>query len=197
VSLVKLKTTNKLLTLFLLFNKKITGQPYNKITFVTTNNTFTNMKIEDELKSTIDYNKSTRVVLNVMYTQNVISESFNEILKPYDISGEQYNVLRILRGQKGHPANMCIIQERMLAKTSNTTRLVDKLLLKEYVTRNVCPDNRRKIEVLITQKGLDLLAELDPKVKKHEELFSKNLTPEELEQLNSLLEKYRTKQIQS
>jgi DNA-binding MarR family transcriptional regulator len=155
------------------------------------------MKIEDELKSTIDYNKSTRVVLNVMYTQNVISESFNEILKPYDISGEQYNVLRILRGQKGHPANMCIIQERMLAKTSNTTRLVDKLLLKEYVTRNVCPDNRRKIEVLITQKGLDLLAELDPKVKKHEELFSKNLTPEELEQLNSLLEKYRTKQIQS
>lgn len=151
------------------------------------------MKIEDELKSTVNYNKSTRVVLNVMYTQNVLTDSLNEILKRYEISGEQYNVLRILRGQKGHPANMCVIQERMLAKTSNTTRLVDKLLLKEYVTRNVCPDNRRKIEVLITQKGLDLLTELDPKVKEHEELFSKNLNPEELEQLNSLLEKYRTK----
>jgi DNA-binding MarR family transcriptional regulator len=151
------------------------------------------MKIEDELKSTVDYNKSTRVVLNVMYTQNVITDSFNEIIKPYDISGEQYNVLRILRGQKGHPANMCIIQERMLARTSNTTRLVDKLLLKDLVTRNVCPDNRRKIEVLITQKGLDLLTELDPKVKEHEHIFSKNLSEEELIQLNTLLEKYRTK----
>ncbi|CAN1521391.1 MarR Transcriptional regulators [Flavobacteriaceae bacterium] len=162
-------------------------------TFVSTNKTSTNMKIEEELKSTVDYNKSTRVVLNVMYTQNVITDSFNEIVKVYDISGEQYNVLRILRGQKGHPANMCVIQERMLAKTSNTTRLVDKLLLKEYVTRNVCPDNRRKIEVLITQKGLDLLIELDPKVKEHEDFFAKNLNNEELEQLNTLLEKYRTK----
>jgi DNA-binding MarR family transcriptional regulator len=151
------------------------------------------MKIEDALKSTVDYSKSTRVVLNIMYTQNVITDSFNEIIKQYDISGEQYNVLRILRGQKGCPANMCIIQERMLAKTSNTTRLVDKLLLKDLVTRNVCPENRRKIEVLITQKGLDLLIELDPKVKEHEELFAKNLNEEELEQLNTLLEKYRTK----
>jgi DNA-binding MarR family transcriptional regulator len=151
------------------------------------------MKIEQELKSKVDYNKSTRVVLNIMYTQNIINESFNEVLKPFEISSEQYNVLRILRGQKGHPANMCVIQERMLAKTSNTTRLVDKLLLKDYVTRNVCPNNRRKIEVLITQKGLDLLNELDPKVKEHEEFFSKNLNTEELEQLNTLLEKYRTK----
>jgi DNA-binding MarR family transcriptional regulator len=153
------------------------------------------MKIEDALKSTVDYSKSTSVILNVMYTQNVIIDSFNEIIKPYDISGEQYNVLRILRGQKGCPANMCIIQERMLAKTSNTTRLVDKLLLKDLVTRNVCPENRRKIEVLITQKGLDLLTELDPKVREHEESFAKNLNTEELEQLNTLLEKYRTKLI--
>lgn len=151
------------------------------------------MKIEEELKSSIDYNKTTRVVLNIMYTQNVINETFNEVIKPYDISSEQYNVLRILRGQKGQPANMCIIQERMLARTSNTTRLVDKLLLKDLVTRNVCPENRRKIEVLITQKGLDLLSELDPKVKEHEELFSKNLNEEELTQLNTLLEKYRSK----
>jgi DNA-binding MarR family transcriptional regulator len=151
------------------------------------------MKIEEELKSTIDYNNSKRVLLNIMYTQNVISESFNEIVKPYDISGEQYNVLRILRGQKGQPANMCVIQERMIAKTSNTTRLVDKLLLKNLVTRNVCPENRRKIEVLITQKGLDMLSELDPKIKQHEESFSNNLSNDELVQLNTLLEKYRTK----
>ena len=149
------------------------------------------MKIEEILKSTIPMDNSKKIILNVLYTQNVITENFNEILKPHEISGEQYNVLRILRGQKGNPANMCVIQDRMLAKTSNTTRLVDKLLLKEYVTRKVCPENRRKIEVLITQKGIDLLSALDPKVVAHEELFSNNLTLDERLQLNQLLEKYR------
>ncbi|WP_338648273.1 MarR family transcriptional regulator [Flavobacterium sp. KS-LB2] len=149
------------------------------------------MKIEEILKSTVPMDNSKKIILNVLYTQNVITENFNEILKPYEISGEQYNVLRILRGQKGNPANMCMIQERMLAKTSNTTRLVDKLLLKDLVTRKVCPENRRKIEVLITQKGLDVLAVLDPKIIEHEEFFSQNLTLEEIDQLNQLLEKYR------
>ena len=149
------------------------------------------MKIEDVIKSTVPMENSKKIILNIMYTQNILAEKFNELLKHYDISGEQYNVLRILRGQKGNPANMCVIQERMLAKTSNTTRLVDKLLLKELVTREVCPVNRRKIEVTITQKGLDVLKELDPKVKNHEESFSKNLNEEEVVLLNQLLEKYR------
>jgi DNA-binding MarR family transcriptional regulator len=149
------------------------------------------MTIEEVIKSNVELDPSKKAVLNIIYTQNVLSDHFNELLKPYDLSSEQYNVLRILRGQKGCPANMCVIQERMLAKTSNTTRLVDKLLLKEFVTREVCPDNRRKIEVSITQKGLNVLTELDPKVIEHERKFSQNLTPQELEQLNFLLEKYR------
>ena len=146
------------------------------------------MKIEEIIKSNVALKDAKKVILNVMYTQNVVNDKFNEILKPYDLSGEQYNVLRILRGQKGNPANMCIIQERMLAKNSNTTRLIDKLLLKDLVTRNVCPDNRRKIEVLITQKGLDLLTELDPKVDEHEKLFANNLSEDEITLLNKLLE---------
>ncbi|WP_396193701.1 MarR family winged helix-turn-helix transcriptional regulator [Flavobacterium sp.] len=149
------------------------------------------MKIEEVIKSNVALKDTKKVILNILYTQNVINDKFNEILKPYDLSGEQYNVLRILRGQKGNPANMCIIQERMLAKNSNTTRLIDKLLLKNLVTREVCPDNRRKIEVLITPKGLDVLTELDPKVDEHEQLFADNLTDEELQNLNTLLEKYR------
>ncbi|MCV9933436.1 MarR family transcriptional regulator [Flavobacterium sp. LS1R47] len=149
------------------------------------------MTIEDVIKSTVKMDNPKRVILNIMYTQNVLQDKFNEVLKPYDLSGEQYNVLRILRGQKGNPANMCVIQDRMLAKTSNTTRLVDKLLLKDFVTRNVCPNNRRKIEVSITEKGLDVLTELDPKVIEHETVFSENLTTEELELLNELLEKFR------
>ena len=160
-------------------------------TFVPTNIVITIMRIEEIIKSSVAMDDSKKVILNLMYTQTVIADKFNEILKPHDLSSEQYNVLRILRGQKGCPANMCLIQERMIAKNSNTTRLIDKLLLKELVTREVCPENRRKIEVQITQKGLDLLSELDPRVLEHEKEFSNNLSTEEIIQLNSLLEKYR------
>lgn len=149
------------------------------------------MKIEDITKTAAVLSDSTRVILNIIFTDKIIAEKVNEILKHYDLSGEQYNVLRILRGQKGKPANMSVIQERMIARTSNTTRLVDKLLLKELVTRNVCPANRRKIEVLITPKGIEILAELDPKILAHEKSFSDKLNTEELHQLNLLLEKYR------
>ena len=165
----------------------------NCYTFVSTNFVVTNMKIEEVVKSNVVLGLSQKAVLNIIYTQNNINERLIEVLKPYDLSNEQYNVLRILRGQKGNPANMCVIQERMLAKTSNTTRLVDKLLLKELVTRKVCKENRRKIEVLITEKGLAILKELDPKVNDYENNFVANLTTNELEQLNDLLEKIRTK----
>ncbi|MBL0013439.1 MAG: MarR family transcriptional regulator [Flavobacterium sp.] len=150
------------------------------------------MKIEEIIKSNVTLDDSKKVILNLIYTQNVIGDNFNELLKPYDVSPEQYNVLRILRGQKGAAVNMCEIQERMLAKNSNTTRLIDKLLLKNYVTREVCPENRRKMEILITPQGLALLEELDPKVNDHEQTFASNLNAEELQYLNQLLEKYRT-----
>jgi len=150
------------------------------------------MEIEKVVKSNINLDDSKKIILNIIYTQNVVADKFNEVIKPYDLSSEQYNVLRILRGQKGRPANMCIIQERMLSKNSNTTRLIDKLLLKELVTREVCPENRRKIEVLITNKGLELLKILDPKVLEYENQFADNLSITEKAQLNTLLEKYRS-----
>ncbi|MFM2230309.1 MAG: hypothetical protein RL607_1567 [Bacteroidota bacterium] len=150
------------------------------------------MKIEEIIKSNITLDDAKRVILNLMYTQNVISEKFYETLKPFDLSGEQYNVLRILRGQKGNAANMCVIQERMITKNSNTTRLIDKLLAKDLVTRNVCPENRRKMEIFITDKGLALLEILDPIVTAHEQLFVQNLSVEEQKQLIELLEKFRT-----
>lgn len=150
------------------------------------------MKIEEIIKSNAVLSVGKKTVLNIMYTQNIIAEQFTEIMKPFDLSQEQFNVLRILRGQKGKPANMCVIQERMIAKTSNTTRLVDKLLLKGLVTRGICADNRRKMEIMITERGLEVLSQLDPIVNDHEKKFSHNLTETELEQLNTLLEKYRT-----
>lgn len=150
------------------------------------------MKIESVIKATSPITEAKKTVLSILYTNLTLSEKFNEILKPYDISAEQFNVLRILRGQKGKAANMCLIQDRMISKTSNTTRLVDKLLLKELVTRDTCPENRRKIDVNITEKGLKLLEELDPKVVAHEERFTSKLSTTEIETLNYLLEKIRT-----
>jgi DNA-binding MarR family transcriptional regulator len=190
---------------YLLFNKNLTRRTIVKAsklyTFVHTNIVDTNfanvtitgvtMKIEDVIRSE-QMSLYKKVVMNVMYASNVIGENVNDVMKTYDLSPEQFNVLRILRGQKGKPANMCVIQERMIAKTSNTTRLVDKLLLKGLVSRKVCADNRRKMEIAVTEKGLDLLKELDPAVEENEMKFAKNLSTEELEQLNFLLEKYRT-----
>jgi DNA-binding MarR family transcriptional regulator len=133
-----------------------------------------------------------KTVINILYTQNLLHDTFNDILKPFEISVEQFNVLRILRGQNGKPANMCLIQERMIAKTSNTTRIVDKLVAKALVTREICPQNRRKMEVNITAKGLELLIEIDPKVDRFEQELQLNLNESEAEMLNQLLEKYRT-----
>jgi DNA-binding MarR family transcriptional regulator len=149
------------------------------------------MKIEDIIKSS-PLTLSKQILMNIMFTQTILSEHINELLKAYDLSAEQFNVLRILRGQKGKPANMCVIQERMIAKTSNTTRLVDKLLAKKLVNREVCSDNRRKMEITITQKGLDLLSDLDPVVEQHENDFASNLNHKEQETLVALLEKYRS-----
>ncbi len=150
------------------------------------------MKVEEIIKSSNKLAEAKKAVLNILITNTVLADNFNEILKPYDLSSEQYNVLRILRGQKSKPANMCTLQERMITKNSNTTRLIDKLLLKDLVTREVCPANRRKIEVTITNKGLDVLNKLDEKVIQHENVFANNLSKDELEQLNILIEKYRT-----
>jgi DNA-binding MarR family transcriptional regulator len=150
------------------------------------------MKIEEEIKSTITLSLAKKAILSLNVTRNIIADKFLEIMKPFDLSAEQYNVLRILRGQKGKPANMSVIQERMISKNSNTTRLVDKLILKELVVRKICPSNKRKMEITITEKGLEILASLDPIVTDYENKLASNLTSEELEQLNILLEKYRS-----
>ena len=149
------------------------------------------MKIEDEIMSSAPIDISKKVMLNLHFTRNTITDKFNEMIRPYSISVEQFNVLRILRGQNHDTVNMNVIQERMLTKNSNTTRLIDKLLAKEMVTRTICADNRRKMEISITQKGKKVLEELDYKVVEHDKYFTKNLNESELNQLNDLLEKLR------
>ncbi|AVI49963.1 MarR family transcriptional regulator [Pukyongia salina] len=150
------------------------------------------MDIERTIKSIHKMAITTKSVINMMYTSRYIEDAVMAILKPYDLTIQQYNVLRILRGQKGKPANLCTIQERMIDKSSNTTRLVDKLIKKGWVKRSICEENRRKVEIIITTKGLEILKELDPLTEENNEKILKNLSEEQLVTLNNLLDTLRT-----
>ncbi len=149
-------------------------------------------KIEDAIKSIHRMATTTKTVINLMYTTRLIEESIANTLKPYELTMQQYNVLRILRGQRDNPANLSTIQERMIDKSSNTTRLVDKLIKKGWVRRQVCKANRRKVEIFITEKGLEILKELDPITEQNNQNILKNLSPLQMEQLNDLLDTLRT-----
>lgn len=149
------------------------------------------MSIEKVIKAQKQIPIAKKTVLNILYTEKIVTDALLKVLKTHDLSIEQYNVLRILRGQNNKPINMSLIQERMLAKKSNTTRLVDKLLLKQLVERAICADNRRKMDITITPQGLDLLNHIDPIIENKEATLAKNLTEIELITLNNLLEKYR------
>ncbi|CAN0372638.1 unnamed protein product, partial [Ectocarpus sp. 4 AP-2014] len=109
---------------------------------------------------------------------------------PFGISTQQFNVLRILRGQNGKPANLQTISERMVNKMSNTTRLVDKLIDKGLVSRAVCPSNRRKVEILITRKGITDLGEIDKHIDNVENSAVKQFSERDLRTLNELLNKF-------
>jgi len=150
------------------------------------------MKIEEAIKSIQEMSIATKTVINIMYTSRIIEEAIMTELKQHDLTLPQYNVLRILRGQKGNPANLSTLQERMVDKSSNTTRLVDKLIKKGWVSRNICKQNRRKIEIFITQAGLDTLIILDPISEENNEKVLGALTKEQLVDLNSLLDTLRT-----
>jgi len=149
------------------------------------------MNIESEIKNSSPLPLSSRTIINLMYTSRQVEEIASGKFKEFDITAQQFNVLRILRGQKGNPANLSTIQERMIDKSSNTTRLIDKLIQKKLVKRQICKNNRRKIEVFITNGGLELLSQLDPIVEETNKNILDNLSTMEQEKLNTLLDKLR------
>lgn len=151
--------------------------------------------LKNKLKTESQLPLSKQSVINLFLTHSKVKNDLLNKLKPYDLSLEQFNVLRILRGQKGNPINLQDIQERMVNKMSNTTRLIDKLIKKDFVKRNQCEQNRRKIEIYITPTGLDNLKELDTIIDQTEQNITSNLSKTELEHLNKLLLKLKqTKQ---
>ena len=148
------------------------------------------MNVEKIIKTEKEIPLKQRTIIHLSLVTNKISEITSVELKPFDVSLQQFNVLRILRGQKGKPANLSTLNERMVTKMSNTTRLVDKLITKGFVDRITCESNRRKVEINITDKGLKVLLEMDIAMKKAEEEILKKLTDQDLIQLNILLDKF-------
>ncbi len=153
---------------------------------------FIQMKIEDIIQTKKELPLSRKVIINLLYTENWISDRISSELKIYDISIQQFNVLRILKGQGGKPANLSTIQERMVSKMSNTTRLVDKLIKKDLVKRIICVTNRRKVEITITEEGNTFLDKVSPVINNFEKKITSHLSEEELNILNNLLNKLRS-----
>ena len=130
---------------------------------------------------------SKNAIISILQASAFISDVLLKGLKPHDISEQQFNVLRILRGQKGIAANLSTVQGRMVHKMSNTTRLIDKLIQKKLVKRNVCIENRRKIELFITEDGLDFLKKIDPITDEIEKKILSNISSKDLNSLISIL----------
>lgn len=148
------------------------------------------MNVEEIIRTEQSIPLVSRTIIHFLLVTNKINEEISMALKPYDVSLQQFNVLRILRGQKGKPANLSTLNERMVTKMSNTTRLVDKLLAKGYVDRKICPSNRRKVEITITKQGKEELKKMDRAMNRAESSLLKNFDQKELEQLNTLLNKF-------
>jgi DNA-binding MarR family transcriptional regulator len=148
------------------------------------------MNVEQIIKTEKEIPLESRTIIHFMLVNNKINEAISLVLKPYDVSLQQFNVLRILRGQNGKPANLSTLNQRMVTKMSNTTRLVDKLILKGFVDRIVCPSNRRKVEINITSEGEKKLKKMDAAMKVAEKNILKDLSKKELQQLNILFNKF-------
>lgn len=132
-------------------------------------------------------NNKIKATLNILYTANWISSHQNAFFKSYGISPQQFNILRILKGAQ-KPLKVQTIKERMIERSPNATRLMDKLCAKELISREHCPDDRRVVYIEITKKGLNLLKEISNQLK--DDLLE-NLTEEEAKILSDLLDKIR------
>jgi len=149
------------------------------------------MSIETDIKQKKFRSAYQRLSINLTYTSNWLGYKQLELFKEHDITSQQFNVLRILRGQQSNAIKVTEIAERMLDKNSNTSRLIDKLLAKNLAERTSCPSDRRAVDVIITKEGLDLLSKMDPVMEEWENSLSSVLTQEEADLMSSLLDRMR------
>jgi len=149
------------------------------------------MILEKEIQQVKPFrNNYHKAAVNLIFTGKWMIQFHSDVFKQYNLTIQQYNILRILRGRNPGAATVKLIRERMLDRMSDASRIVELLREKKLVERNICSEDRRKMDVIITQKGLDLLEEIE----KENERFDKRLSAlneEEIILLNNLLDKVR------
>ncbi|MFT2008495.1 MarR family winged helix-turn-helix transcriptional regulator [Pontibacter sp. 13R65] len=148
------------------------------------------MRIEEEIKQEQFRNEYQKAYINLLYTSSRLQVEQAALFKPFGLTLPQFNILRILRGQYPKPATISLLIERMMDKTSNASRIVDRLEAKELVTRKQCPEDRRTVDVLITEKALALLQKMDECAGSGRTGIN-NLSETEAQELNRLLDKIR------
>jgi DNA-binding MarR family transcriptional regulator len=146
-------------------------------------------RIEEEMKTKFAHDKH-RMLANIVYTGNWITSGFVEFVKPFGLSSPQFNILRILRGAKDW-LSMNEMKERMVEKSPNTTRLCDKLEEKQLLERLRFEEDRRVVQLRITETGLKLLKDIDDQDDGSYIQFTNNVTDEEAKQLSAILDKLR------
>ncbi|HCN82215.1 MAG TPA: MarR family transcriptional regulator [Sphingobacteriaceae bacterium] len=149
------------------------------------------MILEKEIQQVKPFrNNYHKAAVNLIFTGKWMIQFHSDILKQYDLTFQQYNILRILHGRNSTAATVNLIRERMLDRMSDASRIVELLRKKELVERNICDEDRRKMDVVITQKGLDLLEEIEKESERMDNRLSA-LNEEEIVLLNELLDKVR------
>ena len=152
---------------------------------------FVFMNLEQSISQAKFDSEQEKLMINVIYSANLLNLITTRLFKPFDLSPQQYNVLRILRGQKGSSIALMEIENRMLDKSSNVSRLVDKLISKDLVNRSVCSEDRRRIEILITSNGMSILKEIDAILSEMNSKLKELISDDDAKQTNRILDHLR------
>ena len=148
------------------------------------------MKLEDEIKQKEFRSEYQKLNLNILFTNNWVQNKYRKTFEEFEVTPQQYNVLRILKGNHPKPYSTSEIRKRMLDQMSDASRIVERLIQKGLVERKTCKSDRRLVDVVITQKGLDLIEQSSHAIAFQESIFH-SLTKKEAQNLNFLLDKLR------
>ncbi len=147
-------------------------------------------RLEDEIKQKSFKSEKEKVLVNLIFTYNYFQQTFEALMKPFQITPQQYNILRILKGQYPNAISLKEIKNRMLDKNSDVSRVVERMRKKNILTRTINPNNRRAVEIKITQQGITLLEKIAPQLENYHNTLVQ-LNNKELKLLNQLLDKLR------
>ena len=152
---------------------------------------FVFMSLEQSISQSKFDSEQEKLMINVIYSANLLNLITSRLFKPYELSPQQYNVLRILRGQKGESIALMDIEHRMLDKSSNVSRLVDKLISKDLINRSISSKDRRRIEIVITSRGVSVLKEIDVILSEMNSKIKDIISDDNAKQTNRILDQLR------